>query len=309
MALARSRQIRKLEIRVPGSTSNIGCGFDALSLALELPLRVRWEAAETTSIQRSGGLAESVLSQGQDPVLRGMRRAARLIGRKLPPGALQIHASLPPGRGLGASGAGLVAGLLLADRLLAGGRDRSALLQEAISLEGHPENAVAAMLGGTHWSTQDPEGAWVHHPVSLHRDLRFLLVIPPYPLTTKRAREVLPNSVSFARASAQAAHSPLLLEGLRTLNPQYLAVGLDDALHVEARLRQLTGARPILESAERGGALGATLSGAGSGLLVLARAGSVRELEGLLKRKVQRLWGETGTVRVTRPAAKGATFS
>ena len=308
MALPSTRQIRKLEVLIPCSTSNVGCGFDALGLAVELPLKVRWEAAETNSIDRSGGLAESVLSQGQDPVLRGMRRAARLIGRKLPPGALSTHANFPPGRGLGASGAGLVAGLLLGERLLRGGTDRATLLREAISLEGHPENAVAAMLGGAHWSAQDPGSNWIHHPISIHRDLRFLLVIPPYPLTTKRAREVLPKSVSFARASAQAGRAPLLLEGLRTLDPQLLAIGLNDELHVEARLRQLTGARPILESARRAGALGATLSGAGSGLLILARAGSIREMEGLLKRKVQRLWGDTGIVRATRIAAKGAAF-
>ncbi len=283
-------------VRVPCSTSNVGSGFDALGIALDLFLEARWKPAERTRLERRGALAESLLKTGQDPVLRGMRRAAILAGAQLPPGEILVSAPFPPGRGLGASGAGLAAGLLLGDRLTGAGLSREVLLAEAVQLEGHPENATASLLGGAHWSCPDEDGRWLHHPVRLHRDLRFLLVIPPYQLDTRRAREVLPSSVALARAVQQARRTPLLLEGLRSLDPQLLRIGTGDDLHVAPRLRLLAGADRILEAARKAGALAATLSGAGSAMLVLGSSAAIEPLEKVLQARVRRLWGEAGQV-------------
>ena len=87
-----------------------------------------------------------------------------------------------------------------------------------------------------------------------------------------------------------------------------VAEGLADQLHMPARLRLLAGAQPIIATANKAGALGATLSGAGSAILVLARTGGLRRLEAALQRKVRRLWGKEGRVVLTRPRAQGATF-
>lgn len=308
MALTR-RTPRSWTARVPASTSNLGPGFDAFGVALDQFLSVTWVAAERTRVERRGAIAESVLPIGSDPVLRGMRRAAILAGAELPPGELTVAAPFPPARGLGASGAGLMAGLILGNLLTGKKVTRETLLEEAISLEGHPENAVAAALGGAHWSAPGVDGRWRHLEVPLHRDLRFLLVIPPYPLATERAREVLPRSVPFASAVAQARRVPLLLEGLRTLDPATLRAGIADELHVPARLPLLTGAASVLQFAEEAGALGATISGAGSALLVLARAAEAPTLETRLGARVKRLWGEAGLVLRARACPQGATVS
>ncbi|RMH02397.1 MAG: hypothetical protein D6702_08930 [Planctomycetota bacterium] len=308
MALARSRPPRALALRVPASTSNLGPGFDAFGVALSPALKVRWRPAEKLELLRGGGLAESVLPIGRDPVLRGLRRAAILAGGGPPPGRIEVEAPFPPGRGLGASGAGLVAGLLLGNRLLGDRIPHEEILAEAIQLEGHPENATASLLGGAHWSAPGPDRRWRHLPVHLHRDLRFLLVVPPYPLATRRAREVLPDRVPFARAAAQARRPPLLLEGLRTLDEDLIRIGIEDDLHVAPRLRQLTGARSVLEFAARAGAIATTLSGAGSALLVLTRRGQLLQLEQRLKTRVRRLWGESGQVLRAQAESRGASF-
>lgn len=297
-----------LRVRVPASTSNVGPGFDALGIALDLHLVVAWKAAERTRVERRGAIAESVLPVGSDPVLRGMRRAAILAGAELPPGEIAVEASFPPARGLGASGAGLAAGLLLGNRLTGGKIQREALLEEAIALEGHPENAAAAFLGGAHWSAPGADGHWIHLPVALHKELRFLVVIPPYPLSTERAREVLPASVPFPRAAAQARRVPLLLAGLRTLDPALLRAGIADDLHVPARLPLLAGAASMLEFANQAGALATTISGAGSALLVLTRARDADTLQARLEARVRRLWGEAGAVARTRVYSDGAEF-
>jgi homoserine kinase len=304
-----AQPLKPLRIQVPGSTSNVGTGFDAFSVALDLPIKISWSPAAKTSLTRKGPLAESTLSIGQDPVLRGLRRASILTGKRIPIGSITVEGSFPPGRGLGASGAGLAAGLLLGNRLLGSPLTTDALLTEAIGLEGHPENATASFLGGAHWSAEKSKGEWLHHGVTLHKNLRFLVVIPPYPLSTKRAREVLPSSVSFARAAAQARRSPLLLDGLRTLNADLIQLGLNDELHVAPRLRLLTGAQSVLDFSLRHGALGATLSGAGSALLVLTQTGRIQNLEMKLARHVKRLWGENGSVLSARVALKGPLIS
>ena len=308
MALSR-KSSRRLRLRVPASTSNVGTGFDALGIALDLSLRVTWQPAETNRLERKGAIAESVLSTGRDPVIRGMRRAAILAGSELESGAVTVEAGFPPARGLGASGAGLVAGLLLGNRLTGGRIGEGLLLQEAIQLEGHPENATASLLGSAHWSLRDADGNWLHLPVSLHRDLRFLIIVPPYPLSTQRAREVLPSSVSFQRAAAQAQRTPALLEGLRKLDPALLRAGIQDELHVAARLKQLAGASAMVDYANRSGAIATTLSGAGSALLVVTRTGQVASLEERLKKRVKRLWGEAGSVLRARAASKGPAWS
>ncbi len=313
MAIAR-KSPRPIRLRVPGSTSNVGPGFDCFSVAVDLDLSLSWEPAASNSLERTGALAESTLPRGSDPVVRGMRRAAMLAGKELPAGKLVVDAQFPAGRGLGASGAGLAAGLVLGNRLSGGGLDLERLHAEAIALEGHPENATASLLGGAHWSLpvgrsgQPPRVDWHHLPVSLHKDLRFLVVVPPYTLETRRAREVLPTSVSFQRAVMQARRTPVLLEGLRQLNPELIRIGVQDELHVAPRLKLMPAARSMLDFADRAGALGTTLSGAGSALLVITRTGAMRALEEKLAGRVRRLWGEDGAVLQARVAAKGAAF-
>jgi homoserine kinase len=235
-----------------------------------------------------------------------MRRAAMLAGRSIPPGLIRVSAPFPPGRGLGASGAGLVAGLLLGARLCGKDLPQEVLLREAIELEGNPENAVAALLGGAHWSLRLKDGAWRHLSVDLHRDLRFLFVLPPFPLDTRRAREVLPASVPLASAVGQAQRAGALQQALRTLEPELLRAALEDALAIEPRLRLLTGVGKVIDFAYDAGALGATLSGAGSGVLVLAHRAGLDALAARLRRRVERLWGESGLLLRAAPTAEGA---
>lgn len=297
-----------LRVQVPASTSNVGPGFDALGVAVNLFLDVRWEEAAATVVERSGAMQESLLAVGQDPVVRGMRRAAILGGGALPPGRIFVTAPYPPGRGLGASGAGLVAGLMLGQRLVGQRADPAALLREAIALEGNPENAVAAALGGAHWSLQLRDGGWRHLATETHRDLRFLFVVPPFPLDTRRAREVLPPQVRLSDAVAQAQRAGVLREALRTLEPGLLREAVRESLVTAPRLRLLTGVGAMIEFAEQAGALAATLSGAGSSVLVLTRRQEVGVLEARLRRRAARLWGESGLVLKAAVEAKGARF-
>jgi homoserine kinase len=107
----------------------------------------------------------------------------------------------------------------------------------------------------------------------------------------------------------QARRTPVLLEGLKRLSPELIKIGVEDDLHVASRLRLLTGAKSVLEFAEKSGALGATLSGAGSALLILTRTGSMQKLEAKLAQHVKRLWGKSGKILDARVRLQGPSFS
>ncbi len=299
---------RPLQLRVPASTSNLGSGFDAFGIALNTDITIRFIPGEKTELERFDSLCESTLRLGQDPVIRGMRRAASLANLSLPAGKVEVDADFPPGRGLGASGAGLSGGLILGNRLLGSPISDDVLLNEAIDLEGNPENAVASFKGGAHWSAPIDKENYAHLPVPLHRNVRFLLVIPPYPLETKKSRNALPTSVALYRAVRQAQRPPLLLEGLRSLKPELIRAGIDDDLHVAPRLKLLRGATQLIHFAYKAGALGATISGAGSALLIVSRTGQIRDLETRMRRRAKRLWGSDGVVIAAAVQHKGAEF-
>jgi homoserine kinase len=237
-----------------------------------------------------------------------MRRAAALANKSLPSGKIEVDSSFPPGRGLGASGAGLSGGLILGNRLLGSPLSDEVLLNEAIDLEGNPENAVASFKGGAHWSAPLDKDSYAHLPIAIHRNVRFLLVIPPYQLETKKSRGALPKSVALYRAVRQAQRPPLLLEGLRSLQPELIRAGIEDDLHVAPRLKLLKGANQLIDFAYKAGALGATISGAGSALLIVSRTGEISDLETRMRSRVKRLWGSDGIVISTAVQHKGAQF-
>ncbi len=300
--------LRPQRLRIPASTSNLGPGFDALGVALGIGLEISWRPAERTTLTREGRLAESDLALGRDPVVRGMRRAAMLAGAPLPAGELTVSSTVPPGRGLGMSGAGLVGGLLLGNRITGKRVPDDELLAEAIRLEGNPENAVASFLGGAHWSIVDADGRWRHLPVKLHRELRFLFLVPPFPLDTARARKALPSSVPFARAVRQVHRAPALLAALASLDPTLLRAAIEDELVQPSRLRLLTGVGRVMDHAVEAGALAATLSGAGSAAVALVRRRDLSRVAAAMELVVRRLWGDDGLVLTALPGEKGARF-
>ncbi len=256
-----------LLVRVPASTSNLGPGFDCLGLALSLFLEVRLtpHAGAGHEIDRRGpGEGELPLPR-DDLLLRAFERArGELQGHY----RFEVTSEIPIGRGLGSSGAAIVAGLLLA-RELGARLPEEALLSEGIALEGHPDNVAAALFGGLTLCTRGNGGRWMLLTPPLAANLGFAVAWPAQPLATKRARAVLPASVPFADAAENPRRLALLLEGLRSGERELVAAGAEERLHVRYRLPLLPGAERALEAAREAGAWAATLSGAGSGLVAV----------------------------------------
>lgn len=276
------------QLQVPGSTSNLGPGFDQLGLALGLTLGLLCEdlgPADSWRVQIEDRGPERPGEPESEHSAAGLAGdscagdlTARALASALPRAPRHVRlirtSEIPVARGLGSSGAAVAAGLLLADALAEELPDHQPLdpgAQQALgcSLEGHPDNVMASLLGGLVLSAPHPGGVhWQHSPV--HGDLGFPVAWPDQPMSTAQARSVLPAQVPLADAIENARRLPVLLRGLAAADGDAIAFGIQDRWHVEARLTLLPGASAALSAAVEAGAYGATLSGSGSALVAVA---------------------------------------
>ena len=280
-----------LAVRVPGSTSNLGPGFDLLGLAIDLELEV--EAAPSSGPGAGWTALEGEAAAwptGPENLLRrAFDRAAGAPGAHAGYG-FRVHSAIPLGRGFGSSGAAVAAGLLLGRAAAGGEPDLEALFRLGLDLEGHPDNLGPSLFGGCQLLVAD--GAdWIREPIALHPSLRFAAAWPREPMSTRRAREALPERPTRADAIHNAGRLQLLVRGLERGAPDLLRAGCEDRLHVPHRLALLPGAREALEAAFEAGAWAASLSGSGSGLFAIAGADAIEAVAGALRAALESATG------------------
>lgn len=263
-------------VEVPATSANLGPGFDSLGLALGLTDEVRVTATGDRVVVEVEGEGAAELPTGEEHlVVRALRAALKDAGCEQPTGLhLRCHNRLPHGRGLGSSASASVAGVLAARGLLrnedtvdhVGALDDAAALRVATSLEGHPDNAAAALLGGLTiaWTS---EGAAVAVRVDPHPDLAPVVLVPGTRLATARARAALPASVPHGDAAFNAARSALLVEAL-SRRPDLLVPATEDRLHQRQRGPAMPDTLALVDVL-RGDGLAAVVSGAGPSVLVL----------------------------------------
>lgn len=256
-------------VRVPGSTSNLGAGFDCLGLAVDRWVTASFEPEASGSggalvLRRQGTLSRLVDPPARDLVLRSFVDA---LGRE-PAGVLAAGSEVPVGKGLGSSAAAVVAGAALADVVRSRPVDPAAAFQAACRAEGHGDNAGPSAFGGLVAVVEDGG-----RPRPLHLPLSpaigFGFVAPARELSTREARARLPERVDHGLAVRAVSRVVALIHGLATGDPGLLRTGLADELHVPHRSPLVPGADEAVEAAVASGAWGGTLSGAGSGLLIV----------------------------------------
>ncbi|WP_114855347.1 homoserine kinase [Brachybacterium sp. YJGR34] len=278
-------QNTRVAVRVPATSANLGPGFDALGLALDLCDELRVEATTGgIEIEVEGEGAGEVPGGEEHLVVRALRRGLDHAGA--PQTGLRLRAvnRIPHGRGLGSSAAATVAGLLLARGMLAepGALDDTDVLQLAAEFEGHPDNAAPALLGGVVLSWMQGERARAV-PLAVGEEvLRPVVLLPRATLSTHRARGLLPETVPHGDAVINAARSALLVHALAG-SPELLLEGTEDRLHQEQRAPGMPESVELLRVLRQEGHP-AVVSGAGPSVLVLA--GRRAELAPLVRRIV-----------------------
>lgn len=274
-----------VRVRVPASSANLGPGFDALGLALNVYNYVTLEEsgshdlhdAQPVSVRVSGEGAGSLTGSDDNIAIIAVRHLWRALGyedAQNVPFCLTLENAIPLSRGLGSSAAARVGALVAANEWARRRGHRAAsraeLVTLATQLEGHPDNVAAALLGGLVASTKtENEGEIGAIALTLHvtEFPRLLVFIPDSELATSEARSVLPDAVFRADATFNVSRTALLLAALFSGRWDALPEALRDCLHQNHRAKLMPGFLPMLRAAHDAGAFGATLSGAGPTVL------------------------------------------
>ena len=265
-------------VTVPGTTANIGPGFDCLGAALTLYNRVNvsripiGEASDKTptfTIQISGLSADNIGTDANNLAYQSFCKFYAHIGRPLPSIHMSIEVGVPLARGLGSSATAIVGGLLAANALEGSPLAQQEVMELAIALEGHPDNVVPALLGGCQLTTTTETGKWLVCEVPWHPELIPVVAIPDFELSTAEARKVLPSNYSRADAIFNTAHMGLLMRALEIGNGEWLKAALQDRIHQPYRQTLIHHYEQIKEKAIAAGAYGMVISGAGPTLLAL----------------------------------------
>jgi homoserine kinase len=249
-----------IRISVPATTANLGPGFDCLGLALSLRNRVEVSRASRLEVVVAGEGAGVLPAGDENLVLVAMRHLATYVGRTLPPVRLMQHNDIPAGSGLGSSASAIIAGLLAANTLLDAAVPDPRIIALAAELEGHADNAAAALYGGLVLVAGEDV---VPLPVA---PLQAVVVLPAITLSTQAARAALPPTVPLADAVFNLGRMGLLLQALAAGDVSLLARAMDDRLHQPYRMPLIPGLEGALEGARAAGAA-ACLSGAGPSVI------------------------------------------
>jgi homoserine kinase len=265
-------------LRVPASSANLGPGFDALGMALGIYLECRFRPAQNLSIQAHGCDA-ALISTAEDNLIW---KTARRVGA---PRSVEliIQNAIPVGKGLGSSAAAAVAGLVIGSELAGLAWDRWRVLEEAVRMEGHPDNAAACVLGGIVASAMDSNGCARAARFELHPRFGVAVVVPDFLLPTVESRGVLPESYLRADTIFNVQRAALLVAALSTGASEAFPAALEDRLHQRFRFGLVPGLEEVTALRARG-LLGCALSGAGPSILVFYERGHEEVCE--LVRKV-----------------------
>jgi homoserine kinase len=251
----------RLTARVPATAANLGPGFDCFGLALDLWNEVTVDTESEPGVTWEGEGADELMTDGSDMVSRALAHAARARGGPLPALALHGVNRIPLERGLGSSAAACVAGIQLADALLGVKLEREEILELAVELEGHPDNAAAAIAGGL---TLVFGGGVIR--LDPHPSLQPVLLVPSdVRLPTGQARAALPDTVPREDAVFNLAHAAATVVAL-TSEPGLLGRALDDRLHQAVRLAFVPDVGEVFERLRADG-VPVCVSGAGPTLL------------------------------------------
>ncbi|HNC23029.1 MAG TPA: homoserine kinase [Opitutaceae bacterium] len=264
-----SRSPSTVTVRVPGSTSNCGAGFDTLGLALSIHNRVTLTRGAGTAIvaeRPEDGRAQAMVAETAAAFFR--------IAALAPSGfRYRIEGDVPAARGLGSSVtviAGVLAGL---DQLMGTKWTPHQLVAVATDLEGHPDNASAGILGGFCVSRCHPAtGAYLGTvKIAVPSDLGFVVASPSTELLTKESRGALPATLPYFDAVKSINSAAYFTAALATGDYEQLRHAAGDFMHEPYRLPRIPGAREAIAAGVAAGAFTGFLSGSGSSVLCICR--------------------------------------
>ncbi|SNX66802.1 homoserine kinase [Bacillus oleivorans] len=255
-------------VRVPASTANLGSGFDAIGMALNLYTTIKMRRASQTYVALKGNNLEGLPTGKNNMIYQAAIAVFNHAGSPIPELEIEVESEIPLTRGLGSSAAAIVGGMVAANELLEEPLSQNQLFQLAAEIEGHPDNVGASLFGGIIAAAKtDSKISYVQFPPP--QGIRAVVAIPDYTLSTAAARDVLPSSYSREDTVHAIGHSALLVAALARGELSVLYEAMSDRIHQPYRATLIPGLEELLTTSKHHGAIGIALSGAGPTIIAL----------------------------------------
>ena len=298
-----------VRVKAPATTANMGPGYDCLGMALDVWNTIEVEVLDSGEpVVEVTGEGAGELGTGRDNlVYRSMEFLFQDAGQEMPLVRIRCDNAIPLARGMGSSAAAIAGGLVAANAICSQDYTPNDLLEMAATIEGHPDNVAAAVLGGMQLVISDKteEGSRLYAvSINVPPELRAVVFVPKVRIATEDARAVLPEKITVADAVHNMGRIGLLVASMTTNHPEYLAIATQDLLHQPYRQPLFPAMKVIFKAALDAGALGVFLSGSGSTVLALTQG---REMTVAYEMaEAARQASVEGNVRVTQPTVRGA---
>lgn len=260
---------KKWTIIVPGSTANLGPGFDSIGLALGLYLKLDVTISDKWEFEHHSIHLPEKFTVEDHLIYKVAKETAERYNVTLPPCKVIMHSELPLARGLGSSASAIVAGIEITNQLCNLNLSIEERCRLASKIEGHPDNAAASVCGGLTIGSTLPNGQLeLIHVQDV--DAAFAVFIPNVELKTEEARKVLPANYDKAYAVHASANANMLTAAL--LLKDYKRAGEfmeHDLFHEPFRANLIPNYHEIRQTAKDAGAYGTAISGAGPTVISL----------------------------------------
>ena len=277
-----------IKIRVPATTANLGSGFDCLGLALKLYLNLEIEETENSLVieyQGEGAEKFSLKKKEETLIWKSINLVLKKIHKDIHKKGLKIKVlnKIPITRGLGSSASAIIGGIVGAARLYGIDLTNQEMLGLALSLEGHMDNIVPALIGGLTLAYKTGQGEIKWARIKTPLDLRIVLAVPEFTLNTKEMRKVLPQKVTLSQAIFNLSRSALLVNAIQNSDWEVLAEAMEDRLHQPYRTPFIPGIEEMFSQIKKTGLAGVALSGSGPSIVSLTKKGREETISTIMK--------------------------
>lgn len=250
-------------IKIPCSTANMGSGFDSIGMALTMYNEIEIQIIEKgLEIVIKNPDEFKIATDERNLIYRSILEGLKVTGVPMPGLRIIQTNNIPQTRGLGSSSACVVGGIIAANIISGGMLSTDDMISIAAQIEGHPDNILPTFVGGmTAGAIVDGKVKYVH--IDPPHQLKCCAFVPNFQLSTRKARAVLPKEVPFKDAVFNASRSGLMVGAMLQGRLDLVRTALEDRLHQPYRKELIPGFDAIIAAAEKNGALGCCLSGAG----------------------------------------------
>ncbi|MFH1540475.1 MAG: homoserine kinase [Elusimicrobiota bacterium] len=272
--------MKNIKIKIPATTANFGSGFDILGTSLKLYNELEVEQLKIKN-DASLKLKIEIVGEGKDTLPKDERnivyQAMGLVFDKLVEswksevGSLKIKLTnrIPLARGLGSSAAARLGGIVAANEICGNKLSEDEIIQIVSKLEGHPDNVVPSFFGGLCVCSFDEKNVR-YTKIKMPSDLKAVLCIPDFELSTNKARDILPKMVSHKDAVFNSSRVALFISAIIQKKYDLLEIAMDDKLHQPYRKKLIPGMDDVFNFAKKAGAHGVCISGSGPTILAVS---------------------------------------